>query len=714
MTPPLPGRWPVWMSFLALAPLALAAGSHLPVWALPVGATGAAAFLLVAARGHSWAQRAAALDAAVLVAVGTAAGYATAVGSPPPLDVPLTLAWVLLLGTPVIGWAAQGAGSTSGVGGVPRWVQSLRWDRALAFAVLILGIGLGKCLWAFEDAPLYAWLTASYSYLPLFALCLLCLPTGRVGQATTALAVVGLLAGAVWDFASTEVVLVLAEPLTWPDLLARFEDPASFAILAEGLRSWRAVFLAVGVFGGFAAVARLLRGPSPASNAWALARMVALVAVAGAVLVEGQAVIAPRLAERYIAAASAPWSSVHVRPSYERRLNLDAARAVGSAVDPPIWAEGPVPVLAGLAGRYPGRSVILVVLESHRASNVAGLGEGALGFDPSSPHLSALAAEGLWFTGYVQSHRPTHSALWELLTGLPYLGSELKPVYSGPEAAQVGAMPRFEALGYQCDWICPHSTKFDNWDRFMQAAGARFWINPPEMEGFDRAYWTSWGMPDPQLLEVARRRFESVTDAGRPLFLGVLTISNHNPYKFPDEIDGVPLTPDLRGGMRYADHALGQLVDGLRRFPAERRPIVFVTADTSTSEGLREADPMGIANLEGLRIPGLLLLPDGALAGESYDGLFAHEDLLDLLYLLVAPDASSPKFVERHRAVVSSTGMLLTPTTYFDTQGERFFEITSRWSLNPTEDPPDRERLLAAQDFYDRVRRALWSDDDER
>ena len=637
-----PGAWPPWVSLLALAPLALAAGSLLPVWALPVGATIAAALLLEAARRRTWAERAAATDAALLVSLGTVAGYATTLGTAPPLDVPLALAVVLLPGAAVVAWAANRTAAPEAPEGVAGRLASLRWDRALALGLLILGVALGKCLWAFGAAPLYSWLVASASYLPLFFLCLLCLPPGRIGRATTGLALVGLLVAAVWDFASTEVVRVLAEPLTWPDLVARFEDPASFDILAEGLRSWRAVLLALGIFGGFAGLARLLARLRPAANAWALARIVGLVLVTGLLLTHGQAVIAPRLASRYISAASAPWSAVHVRPSYEHTVNLDAAREIRSALEPPIWTDGPAPLIPRLAGRYPGRSVILVVLESHRASDVAGLGEGALHHQPSSPRLSALAEEGLWFTGYVQSHRPTHSALWELLTGLPYLGSELKPVYSGPEAAQVGRMPDFEALGYQCDWICPHSTKFDNWDRFMQGAGVRFWINPPELEGFTREYWTSWGMPDEQLLEVARRRFESVTAAGQPLFLGVLTISNHNPYRFPEEIDGVPLTPDLHGGMRYADYALGQLVDGLRRFPEEERPIVFVTADTSTSEGLIEAEPMGIANLEGLRIPGLLLLPDGALAGERYEGPFGHEDLLDLLDLLVAPEVSSP------------------------------------------------------------------------
>jgi hypothetical protein len=52
--------------------------------------------------------------------------------------------------------------------------------------------------------------------------------------------------------------------------------------------------------------------------------------------------------------------------------------------------------------------------------------------------------------------------------------------------------------------------------------------------------------------------------------------------------------------------------------------------------------------------------------------------------------------------------MLLTPRTYFDVRGDRWFEIASRWELRPVEESPERERLLAAQEFYEGVREALW------
>jgi len=705
-----PRRWPAWISLLVLVPLALAAHAALPVWALSVGVAAAVGLLLEAVRRRSSAQRAAAGEAAALVAVGTAAGYFTAVGSPAPIDVPTLLALVLAFGTPLVGWAAEeGRGPEAPPAtGWRRLLAGPCWGRALALALMIVGLTLAKAVWAFPSAAAYAWLVAAYSYLPLFLLGVPSLLPGRPGRAAGAVAILALYVAAIWDFASTEVVLDLAEPLTVPDLRARFEDPASIRILAEGLLSLRGLLLTLGMFGGFLGFTRLLGPLRPGTSGLVLLRLAGLLLVAGTLLDRQRATIAPRLAERYFSASSAPWSPVHVPPRYDQRLDLAVAREARRAVDPPAWADGPAERLAGLAGRYVGRSVVLLVLESHRAADVAGLGEGALGHHPSSPRLSALAASGVLFTNYYQAHRPTHSALWELVTGLPHTGAVLKPSYSGPEAARLGRMPDFASLGYQCDWICPGSTKFDNWSGLMEQAGARFWIHPSEIEGLDRTYWTAWGLADAQLLEVARRRFDAVAASGRPHFLGALTVSNHPPYSFPNEIDGARLTHDIRGGMRYADHAMGTLVDALWRLPEPSRPVVFVTADTAAAEGLADAEPLGTSNLEGLRIPGLLLLPDGALAGRRYEGVFSHADLLDLLYLLVAPRVSSEKFLVRHRVVVNTTGLLVTPTACYDVLGNRFFEIESRWKLRPIDRSPDEARLLAARDYYAGVERSLW------
>jgi hypothetical protein len=357
MTNDRPSGWQGWISLLALLPLALASARLLPVTALPVAATGAAALALDALSRRTWAERAAALEAAALVSVGTLAGYATAVGVRPPLDVPALLAGSLLLGSTVVAWAVDKALPGHGAPAsaqLATWLSTPQWNRAMALLLVILGVCLVKGAWAFGSAVPYTWLVASYSYLPLVPLCVLCLPAGRVARPTTVLALMAVLVMAVWDFASTEVVLALDEPLTWPDLMVRFEDPSSFRILAEGLRSWSALLLVLGVFGGVAGLSRLLVRLRPAALGWTLARVVGLVLFSGRLLIQGQTVIEPRLAARYLTAASAPWSPVHTPPQYDRQIDMAVAREVRRALEPPLWEEGPALGGAGTARIAPG------------------------------------------------------------------------------------------------------------------------------------------------------------------------------------------------------------------------------------------------------------------------------------------------------------------------------------------------------------------------
>ena len=62
----------------------------------------------------------------------------------------------------------------------------------------------------------------------------------------------------------------------------------------------------------------------------------------------------------------------------------------------------------------------------------------------------------------------------------------------------------------------------------------------------------------------------------------------------------------------------------------------FLAADVLETTGLGRDEAVEALQAAGFgkgatRENTVVLGPDGALAGESYDGLFAHEDLLDLL-----------------------------------------------------------------------------------
>ena len=698
----LASRSSAWASLASLALLGLPAFGLVGPWVLPLLVVGAAFALLTAAKGP-WAERAVALEALAAITAASVASYAVAVGVTAPLSVPALLALALAAGL-----------TAHGVGPREERAGGWRWERGVAFLLLIGAVTLVVSGGAFGLSPFtlaYAWLAAAYSFLPLAALTPLCLPRGRTGDALSLAALAALLAGSVWYVASTQVVLQQGQPLPWDELKYRMADPGSWAILREGLVSLPMALLTAGVFGGFFLASRALGRRSAGALVTLGARLVLLVGLGGRILVAHPHLVEPRLAERYLKEASAPWSPLHRRVEAEGvPIDAAAAREARQRVGPPLWEEGPAPLLANLRGRYPGRSVVLVLLESQRASYLDGFGEGSFGYRGCSPRLSELRGEGLFFPNYFASGFPTHTALWTLLTGLPVVEGGLPPGQRSPEATRLGRLPEFRSLGYQCDWICPASPRFDNWDRLLTAAGARWWINTPEVDGLPHDHWTSWGMPDEHLYEVALRRYRRVVGAGRPIFLGLLTVSNHRPYRYPP-VDGLTFEADDCGGSRYADHWVHAFVRALGSLPPPQRPIVMITADTSGIEGLRDAEPLGIRNLEGLRIPGLLLLPDGRLAGQSFEGLLSHEDVLDLLFHLVAGETLPPpvKFVAHHRvAMAAAGGSLVTARSYLSLAYDRWFEIEGRWRLRSADSPSDQARLRAARDFLRAQEARLW------
>jgi hypothetical protein len=90
------------------------------------------------------------------------------------------------------------------------------------------------------------------------------------------------------------------------------------------------------------------------------------------------------------------------------------------------------------------------------------------------------------------------------------------------------------------------------------------------------------------------------------------------------------------------------------------------------------------------------------MAGKMYDGLFCHEDILDLMYLLVSarPETHMKKFIKRHKIIAPACRMtvFLTQSTYLSLKTGKIFEIKESWKLEEAQSPQDLELLLGAKD----------------
>lgn len=612
-------------------------------------------------------------------------------GVPAPLPASAALAVLLLASTPVwlIGAEHDRRPQPARSPRIDRLLTAMAPSRALALLLVYHLALLALAVGAFRPAWGYVWLAGAASGIAVVPVVLLSLGSGRCGRIGTAVALAGCGAALLWYAASIAVASEQGRALPWDELRLRLAEPGGWRVLAEAVGSVTFASAAVAFLGSYLLLERLLRRLSPETSLLASVKLPASAATFGMLLIAQPAVYDPAFAG-YRESTTAPWSWLQSRPQRSVRLDLEFARRLRRRAEPPLWAEGPSTPLAALAGRYPNRSIVVVLMESQAARLLPGLGEAAHGYSAAQPELARLAASGVLFTRYFAEGMPTHSALWSVLTGLPNPPSSLLDTYRAPQAAGVGRTAEFVASGYRVDWMCPASPRFDNWDRLMTAAGARWWIANQELRGLDRRYWTSWGMPDEQLYQLALARYLSrpAASRGTGYLLGLLTVSNHSPFRLPPGRDGVALPADHLGGTRYADLAVGRFVDRLLALPPEQRPIVFLTADTAQLDGLREYGPLGIRSPEALRIPGLLLLPDAGAAGTRFSGVFCHQDLLDLLYQLVSP-ARAPgprKFLDRHRVVGVALGGGL---AYSDAQlcaadeAVHCYAVENGWQLRP-------------------------------
>ena len=408
----------------------------------------------------------------------------------------------------------------------------------------------------------------------------------------------------------------------------------------------------------------------------------------------------------------APWNPVFAQTGQLGVCVADEAFAKKIRENPGSYsfATGGDPLWAKLSKRYYLRSMVVISLESHRLSNVAPLGMGSYSYKAFSPCLEEWSKRGILFTNVFQVGQHTQTMAWSLLTGLPN-HPEFDPSMYTPQLAAFGSAREFVRSGYQVSWLQATSTAFASNDQVLARAGVQHELRPEELQHHGDSSNT-WGMHDRNLMRVAQGRVREWMEREQRYLLMVATVSNHPPFTLPDK-DGVVYPQDNYGGMSFADNALNDFLIFWNGLPEDKRPLVYITADHTFRHDLAGAEPCGMNGLESIRLPGLLLLPDGAESGTQWGGLICHQDELDLLAHLTGDTGHAGvwKFRTYHRVAV---GMLrggsvsvLTADGFWEGESSRAWNITNRWTLSPA-DQDRRESLRSTAQMFTREINEIW------
>ncbi|MBI4185380.1 MAG: LTA synthase family protein [Proteobacteria bacterium] len=229
----------------------------------------------------------------------------------------------------------------------------------------------------------------------------------------------------------------------------------------------------------------------------------------------------------------------------------------------PLAPAGPE---AGLWRRVSGSgspkrlNVVLVIEESFGSTYVDSL-DNTRG-EAISPRLDRLAREGLLFTNVHATGNRTVRGLEAILTSFPPIPGVATVRRAGADG--MNSLPTaLKRLGYETAFLYGGRAVFDNMGWFWSHIGFdHVWDQGDIAED---GFTTAWGVADEYLFGEALRRLDQHAGAGRPFFLGLLTVSNHRPYLYPDgRIDKPAARRRKENAATYADWAFGDFIERAR------------------------------------------------------------------------------------------------------------------------------------------------------
>jgi phosphoglycerol transferase MdoB-like AlkP superfamily enzyme len=94
-----------------------------------------------------------------------------------------------------------------------------------------------------------------------------------------------------------------------------------------------------------------------------------------------------------------------------------------------------------------------------------------------------------------------------------------------------------------------------------------------------------WGVADEHLYDQVLDEIDrdKAAHGGRPVFVHVMTTSNHRPYTYPPGRIDIPSGKGREGAVKYTDWAIGHLIEQARKRPWFKDTVFVITADHGAS-----------------------------------------------------------------------------------------------------------------------------------
>jgi phosphoglycerol transferase MdoB-like AlkP superfamily enzyme len=278
--------------------------------------------------------------------------------------------------------------------------------------------------------------------------------------------------------------------------------------------------------------------------------------------------------------------------------------------------------------KNPQPNVVLIILESFKSSYL-----GVMGNKKNlTPKFDSLSKEGVLFTRMFSSGTRTNRALSSILLSFPAL-PRFKSILNDHQVHQSfsSLASLLKSNGYETQFLYAGDTEYDNIQSFFSQQGFNK-VKGKEIYP-DNAFFTKYGVADETVYEAAKG---IINEATQPLFLTLLTVSNHQPFLFPENEDVFHIhnNSDLsekEKTFQYSDWALGEFFSWFKNRDDFKNTLFIITGDHGFFEDNSNKDLF--IDLDLYHIPCLIIASD--LIPSVNNKIASHLDIIPTILPLI-------------------------------------------------------------------------------
>jgi phosphoglycerol transferase MdoB-like AlkP superfamily enzyme len=280
---------------------------------------------------------------------------------------------------------------------------------------------------------------------------------------------------------------------------------------------------------------------------------------------------------------------------------------------------------------HPQKKYNLVVIH---LESLAGYKTGIFGNKLNgTPHLDAIAKNGVLFTHFFVPEVPTARSVFTMITGIPDVNGE---THATRDPLLVNQNTLVDAL--------------EGYDKFYFIGGSATWgnirglftHNIPDLKMYEEGDYDApsvdgWGVSDVALFAKANEVFGKEK---KPFFAFIQTAGNHRPYKLPEDHPGFELAQvdeaTLRengfdslaayNGLRYLDFSLGTFFALAQKSPYFRDTVFVMYGDHGNPSTAQT--PWQQLYLTGNHVPMIIYAPELLKEGRRIDFTASLPDTL--------------------------------------------------------------------------------------